>query len=127
MTEDLPGQRGRVVGFAIQPEKVKPTITQSSRTQTDIMNTTDASMQAKKHLTPELLKQAAAAHIQIRAIDPSEPVAQQGPFDIVLQKCRDHGKGMFNVDSNILLRQCSSCCPACELVTSRNIACGSAW
>lgn len=67
MTEELPGQRGRVVGFAIQPEK------------------------AKKHLTPELLKQAAAAHIQIRAIDPSEPVAQQGPFDIVLQKCRDHG------------------------------------
>ncbi len=48
-------------------------------------------MQAKKHLTAELIKQAAEANIKIRAIDPSKPVAEQGPFDLILQKCRDAG------------------------------------
>ena len=47
--------------------------------------------QAKKHLKPELLARAAAANITIRAIDPSKPVVEQGPFDLILQKCRDEG------------------------------------
>ena len=47
--------------------------------------------QARKHLRPELLARAAAANIIIRAIDPLKPVVEQGPFDLILQKCRDEG------------------------------------
>ena len=48
-------------------------------------------MQARKHITSDLLKAAAAVNIEILAIDPSKPVAEQGSFDLILQKCRDTG------------------------------------
>ena len=48
-------------------------------------------IQAGKHLTPELHSKAAAANITLSAIDPSKTVAEQGPFDLILQKCRDEG------------------------------------
>ncbi len=48
-------------------------------------------MQARKHITGDLLKAAAAVNIEILAIDPSKPVAEQGSFDLILQKCRDTG------------------------------------
>ncbi|KAL3153842.1 hypothetical protein ABBQ32_013417 [Trebouxia sp. C0010 RCD-2024] len=57
----------RVVGFAVSSDK------------------------AKKHLRAELLRRAEAVHIKIIAIDPLKPVAEQGPFDLILQKCRDEG------------------------------------
>lgn len=61
----MPADGQRVVGFAISPEK------------------------AKKHLSAELLEKAQQANIELRAIDPERPVAEQGPFDLILQKCRD--------------------------------------
>ena len=48
-------------------------------------------LQAKKHLSQELRTQANAAHIELCVIDPSRAVAEQGPFDLILQKCRDAG------------------------------------
>ena len=51
-------------------------------------------MQAKKHVTSELLKEAAASNIEILAIDPAKPVAEQGNFDLILQKCRNAGEDL---------------------------------
>ncbi|KAL0023712.1 hypothetical protein WJX79_006335 [Trebouxia sp. C0005] len=67
MSEQPQEQKKRVVGFAILPEK------------------------ARKHITGDLLKAAAAVNIEILAIDPSKPVAEQGSFELILQKCRDAG------------------------------------
>ncbi|DBA95946.1 TPA: hypothetical protein ACH3X1_001467 [Trebouxia sp. C0004] len=67
MSEQPQEQKKRVVGFAILPDK------------------------ARKHITGDLLKAAATANIEILAIDPSKPVAEQGNFDLILQKCRDAG------------------------------------
>ena len=55
-------------------------------------------MQARKHITGDLLKAAAAVNIEVLAIDPSKPVAEQGNFDLILQKCRDSGEPQCVVD-----------------------------
>ena len=55
------------------------------------MLTQQPHLQATKHLTAGLLQHASSAGIEIRAIDPERPVAEQGPFDLILQKCRDAG------------------------------------
>ena len=83
----------RIVGFAISPDKVcsiqymRDRLTQCCWSEINVCCLT----QAKKHLKPELLTRAAAANITIRAIDPLKPVTEQGPFDLILQKCRDEG------------------------------------
>ncbi len=72
-------------------------------------------MQARKHITGDLLKAAAAVNIEILAIDPSKPVAEQGSFDLILQKCRDAGKCHWVIDLH-------SSCLKCLLVPLR-VAC----
>ncbi|KAK9868299.1 hypothetical protein WJX84_009842 [Apatococcus fuscideae] len=41
---------------------------------------------AKKHLKGSLLARAANAGIQIKVVDPDQPLEEQGPFDVVLHK-----------------------------------------
>lgn len=88
MTSSQSRRRNRIVGFAISPEKVGIVI---SLGYSDLVAAQRPRAQAKKHLSPELLQQAFHAGIDIRAIDPDRCVAEQGPFDIILHKCRDQG------------------------------------
>lgn len=87
----------RVVGFAISSDKVWGWINGSVSSVSSVLLHTRLCrlVQAKKHLRAELLRRAEAVHIKIVAIDPSKPVAEQGPFDLILQKCRDEGMGAF--------------------------------
>ena len=89
MSEQPQEQKKRVVGFAILPEKVDWTT--SSNINKHVVSQSSEIMQARKHITGDLLKVAAAVNIEILAIDPSKPVAEQGSFDLILQKCRDAG------------------------------------
>lgn len=79
----------RVVGFAVSSDKVW--VDQRFRILVLLQTRVCRFMQAKKHLRAELLRRAEAVHIKIIAIDPLKPVAEQGPFDLILQKCRDEG------------------------------------
>lgn len=57
----------RVVGYAVKREK------------------------AEKHVSAELIERASEAGIEIRVVDPEQPLEQQGPFDVLLQKIRLDG------------------------------------
>ncbi len=47
--------------------------------------------QAKKHLRPTLLETAAAAGVIIKVVHFGQPLAEQGPFDVLLHKIRRKG------------------------------------
>lgn len=47
--------------------------------------------QAKKHLRPKLLATAAAAGVAIKVVHFGQPLAEQGPFDVLLHKIRQTG------------------------------------
>jgi hypothetical protein len=42
--------------------------------------------QAKRYLTPATLRAAAAAGLELAAIDTARPLEEQGPFDAILHK-----------------------------------------
>jgi len=50
-----------------------------------------APCQAKKHLRPKLLATAAAAGVTIKVVNFGQPLADQGPFDVLLHKIRKKG------------------------------------
>jgi len=73
-------------------------LTTSSNIDQHVASHSSAMMQARKHITGDLLKAAAAVNIEVLAIHPSKPVAEQGNFDLILQKCRDSGEPQCVVD-----------------------------
>lgn len=93
---DMSGARSRhpkrIVGFAISPEKVCLCMIDQCRNPLATAADVPSHLQAAKHLTAHLLQHASSVGIEIRAIDPNRPVAEQGPFDLILQKCRDAGQ-----------------------------------
>ena len=52
----------------------------------------DINMQAKKHLGPKLIQKAAEMGIEIRPVHVGRPLAEQGPFDVLLHKVRRKGE-----------------------------------
>jgi len=89
----------------------------SSKIDKHVVSQSSATMQARKHITGDLLKAAATVNIEIRAIDPSKPVAEQGSFDLILQNCRDAGERHCVVGLFI-----SAACNACAITFGLCIA-----
>ena len=49
-------------------------------------------MQAKKHISPRLVKLAAESGIGVKIIDIDKPFEEQEPFDVLLHKVRSPGE-----------------------------------
>lgn len=49
------------------------------------------SLQAKKHISPKLIERAAEAGIELKILNPEQPLEDQEPFNVVLHKIRNAG------------------------------------